>query len=354
MIKINTKHIKAIILILFFICIFAFQKSNYLSIKTTIALFLDSVLPSLFPFILFTNILIQTNFKEYIFYVFKQKGYLIYVGIIGFLCGYPSGAKAAMSLYEQNLISTDEVKYLMTFANNCNPIFILSTVGICFLDNLYFGIVLLISHYLSSIILCIFNLTHNNIIHENNIKSNEFRNNSDKKLHKSFFEMIDVAIKNTFIVLGTILGYITLFNLVFSILQVILTKLNISNNIICILSGLFESTKGIKDIFLNTNISLNITLSIISFILSFSGLSIIFQIYSSIYKAKVKLSHIIKYKLIQGMLSGIITYIILNITTCTKVIKINMLDFNQKIYYLICVCLLFILSSTIKKVTRKN
>lgn len=354
MIKINTKHIKSIILILFFICIFAFQKSNYLSIKTTIALFLDSVLPSLFPFILFTNILIQTNFKEYVVYIFKQKGYLVYVGIIGFLCGYPSGAKAAMSLYEQNLISKDEVKYLMTFANNCNPIFILSTVGICFLDNLYFGIVLLVSHYVSSLILCMLNLTHNNIIHENNIKSNNFKDNSVKKLHKSFFEIIDTAIKNTFIVLGTILGYITLFNLIFSILQVLLTKLNISNNLICILSGLFESTKGIKDVFLNTNMPLNITLCIISFILSFSGFSIIFQIYSSIYKANVKLSHIIKHKFIQGVLSGIITYIILNITTCTKVIKINILDFNQKIYYLICVCLLFIFSSTIKKVTRKN
>jgi len=38
----------------------------------------------------------------------------------------------------------------------------------------------------------------------------------------------------------------------------------------------------------------------------------------------------------------------------TKTITINILDFNQKIYYLICVCLLFIFSSTIKKVTRKN
>lgn len=354
MIKINTTYIKAIILISFFICIFAFQEINYLSIKTTVALFLDSVLPSLFPFILFTNILIQTNFKEYVVSMFKQKGYLIYAGITGFLCGYPSGAKATMSLYEQGLISKNEANYLMTFANNCNPIFVLSTVGICFLDNLYFGIVLLISHYLSSIILCLFNLTHNNIIHENNIKSNEFKNNSYKNLHKSFFEIVDNSIKNTFIVLGTILGYITLFNLAFSILQTFLIKLNISNNIICIISGMFESTKGIKDIFLTTNMPLNITLCLISFVLSFSGLSIIFQIYSSIYKAKVRLSHILKYKFIQGIISAIITYVILNVSNYTNTIKINILDFNQKVYYLICVCLLFIFASTIKKVTRKN
>ncbi len=355
MIKINTNYIKYIILIIFLICLFAFQKTNYICIQTTITLFLNSVMPSLFPFILFTNILIQGDVKNIVTKISKKYGYLLYATLIGFLCGYPSGAKIVQSLYDENAISKKQAKFLMTFCNNANPIFILSTIGICVLDNMSIALLLLICHYLSSIIICIYEFTHMDIIHDNEVKSNSLEKKTSKKLHKSVFEIIDSSIKNTFIVLGTILGYILFFNLLFSMINVVLVKINIPKNIIFILSGIFESTKGINDFYLNSNYSFNITIALISFILSFSGLSIIFQIYSSIIKTGISIIHILKYKIIQGVLSAILTIFSLNICNFSYSIKkLNINQFNANIYYLIIVCLLFILIYAIKKVTRKN
>ena len=158
MIKLNTKLLKVFMLFVCLICIFTFQKSNYISIRNTIGIFLDSVMPSLFPFILFTNVLILSGFSKSIIRYFKKYGNLIYVGVIGFLCGYPMGAKATYSLYAENKITKKQATFLMSFANNCNPIFILSTIGICVLNNFHIGLILLISHYIAAIIICIFNL----------------------------------------------------------------------------------------------------------------------------------------------------------------------------------------------------
>ncbi len=353
MIKFNKKIIKYIIFSLCLFCIFAFQKSNYICIKNTITVFLESVMPSLFPFILFTNIIISCDVSKIINSIFKKNGNLLYAGIIGFLCGYPMGAKATYSLYSENKISKKTANFLMSFANNCNPIFIISTIGICVLNNMYLGILLLFSHYLAALIICIINFTHNNIIHENANFSNSFKENNGKKLHKSMFESIDLSIKSTFITLGNILAFIIIFNLVFSVIETVLIKLNISKNIIYTLSGLFEVTNGTRLFFLNTNFNFNLTIAIISFMLSFSGFSIIFQIYSCIYKIPIKLWHLIKYKLIQGIISGIITYLLLNILTQKNSLNFNIINFNTTSYFIMLVSLLFTIVFTLKKVTRK-
>ena len=353
MIKINTKLLKIFILFACLFCIFTFQKSNYISIRNTIGIFLDSVMPSLFPFILFTNILILSGISKSITKYFKKYGNLIYVSIIGFFCGYPMGAKATYSLYSEGKITKKQATFLMSFANNCNPIFILSTIGICILDNIYIGLILLISHYLAAIIICIFNFTHNDIIHENIENSNIFPKKEDKNLHKSSFEILDMSIKSTFITLGNILAFIIIFNLCFSIIEIILIKLNVSKDIIYSLSGFFEITNGTRLIYLNTNFNFPFTISLISFMLSFSGFSIIFQVYSCIYKAKIKLWYIVKNKLVQGIISSVITYFLMSFNNIQNIQYINIIKFNTASYFVISVSLLFTFIFALKKVTRK-
>lgn len=354
MIKINKKTTSVLLLIICLLFLFIFQQTNYTSVKNTVNVFLSSVLPSLFPFILFTNILINSDTISQVTSIFKKYDNIISVVIIGFLCGYPMGAKITNKYYIDGKISKKQAYFLMSFVNNCNPIFILSTIGICVFNNIYIGLILCISHYLSSLIIGFIYFTHNSIIHENDEKSNVFKQNSIKKLHKSFFEIVDDSIKSSFIVLGNILAFILIFNLIFAIIENILLKLNVSPNIIYTLSSLFEVTNGCRVLYLNASLNTNLVISLISFALGFSGLSIIFQIYSCIYKAGIKLGHILKYKLLQGTLSFIITYLILTIKDnafCS--IKIDLLNFNATSYFILFTSLLFIFVYTIKKVTQK-
>ena len=353
MITLNKKYIKISIFLVCLVLLFTFQKTNYLSVKNTVEIFLSSVLPSLFPFILFTNIITKSNIINLITGIFKKFNNIMTVIIIGFLCGYPMGAKTTYEYYINNKLTKKQALFLMSFANNCNPIFILSTIGICVFNNISIGIILCISHYLSALIIGIIYFLHNNIIHENVEKSNIINKNQDKVLHKNTFEIVDESIKSTLIVLGNIFSFILIFNLIFSIIETVLLKLNVQNSIIYTLSALFEVTNGCRLIYLNSGLSLNMIIFIISFMLGFSSLSIIFQVFSCIYKANIQLSHIIKYKLIQGILSFIITYFITNIKAIPNICTINLNSFSTTSYFVIIVSLLFIFVYSIKKVTQK-
>ena len=163
MITLNKKYIKISIFLVCLVLLFTFQKTNYLSVKNTVEIFLSSVLPSLFPFILFTNIITKSNIINLITGIFKKFNNIMTVIIIGFLCGYPMGAKTTYEYYINNKLTEKQALFLMSFANNCNPIFILSTIGICVFNNISIGIILCISHYLSALIIGTIYFLHNNI-----------------------------------------------------------------------------------------------------------------------------------------------------------------------------------------------
>ena len=245
------------------------------------------------------------------------------------------GAKAVNEYLDKKEITIKQANFLMSFANNANPIFILSTIGIAMYNNIYFGIVLAFSHYLASIIICIFSVLHKNIIHESATNLN-------------------VSIKNTYFTLSQILAYLLLFNVLSDELAYILKTINIPDNTIYIIQGLLESTEGIKNMVLNFTASTNSILILTSFILGFSGICIIFQIYSCIYTKNISIFHILKYKLIQATLSSIITYSILKFANIDNNLSIIILPkLNNYSYFLIFTSILFIFAANIKKVTRK-
>lgn len=99
-------------------------------------LWFQIILPTLFPFILITNLLIQTGSALYIsnalggilcriFKVSKNGSFAV---IAGFLCGYPMGSKAAADLICQGYITEQEGRYLLSFCNNASPVFILNFI----------------------------------------------------------------------------------------------------------------------------------------------------------------------------------------------------------------------------------
>lgn len=323
--KENLKNIFKLLLFFTVLCLLLiFSKTNFESVKNSTNIFLSNILPSLFPFILFTEIILSSNvidmlsniFGSLTKYIFKINKNCTPAIIIGFLCGYPMGAKTITHLYNENKISRKDANKLITFTNNCNPVFILSTIGISIFSNLYIGIILLLSHYISSI--CTFFLvTHTSIIHENLsleklFLKNDTTNASKKCTELTFFEIIKTSILKSFITLGMIFGFIVLFNLSFSIVNEFLIKLNISQNAISFFSGIFEVTKGSLNIY-SLNLPVDLKLITISFLLGFSGLCIIFQVYSVLQENKFKFKILFFSKLVQGIISAFITFVMLKI-----------------------------------------
>lgn len=105
-------------------------------VRTGIKLNLYSVIPSLLPFIVLTNIMLKYNLCECVSYIFKpilSKLFKVssngcFAIIIGFTCGYPMGAKIIGDLYSSQILSKSEAKYLITFCNNCSITFLLNYI----------------------------------------------------------------------------------------------------------------------------------------------------------------------------------------------------------------------------------
>lgn len=374
----NIKNIVNICLFtLILLILLIFSKDNFESVKNTTQIFIYSIIPSLFPFIFFTEFILNTDILntvqnttgKYIAKFFRVSKLSSPAILTGFLCGFPMGAKTVSYLYDTKQISVKESIKLLSYVNNCNPAFIISTIGIGIMYNIKFGILLAVSHYLASLIISFIPYKNSSldIIHENYINLNTLTKKNNIKF-KNIFEVIKVCIKNSFSTLIMIFGFMIIFNLLFSATNKILDIFSVSDNFSALISGLFEVTNGIKKIYA-LPINFDTKLLLISFLTGFSGLCIIFQIYSCISIQGFCFKKLITFKLLHGIISCIITYILLKYTNIYNGITIsvyNSIEEFQKEYYvrnmkisylistLIIILILFIYYLIHKKVAYKK
>jgi len=94
-------------------------------------LWFTKMIPTLFPFMVLSGILIRMNLVKPLCSPFRSLARIlfgveengIFCIIIGFLCGFPMGAKVIGDLYKRNEISLNEAEYLLSFCNNIGPIY---------------------------------------------------------------------------------------------------------------------------------------------------------------------------------------------------------------------------------------
>ena len=311
----NLKYIFLSILITAIICYMLFNSQIVvLSIKTNVDLFLYKLIPSVFPYIFLTNILIESGvifnlsfgLSKIASKTFNITPICCPTIIISLLMGYPNAAKYITTLYTNNLIDSKRAQMLLGFTSNASPAYIISTLGLAFYNSFKLGIILLISHVLSSLILgIILGIKYKNIIQQTSNISYIY-----PKKTKGF-EVISNSIWNTLKTLGLIFCFMAIFS---SITKLICNTLNLNKDFSAIISCITEITNGLCDVSC-ANFDMVIKILITSFGLSFGSLMIIYQIYAVAHKCNVKVFVFIKHKVMQGILSTIITYVLLKITS---------------------------------------
>lgn len=98
---------------------------------TGLTLWFQKMIPALFPFMILSGIMVRMDLTKYFALVlspllkpiFKVSGNGAYCIIMGFLCGFPMGAKVIADLYDRQKISKSEATYLLSFCNNIGPIY---------------------------------------------------------------------------------------------------------------------------------------------------------------------------------------------------------------------------------------
>ena len=283
----------------------------YNSINYSLKLWVNNIIPSLFPFFVFSDILLNYNITEYIPNFIKKSFKLMFnisdnlvtIFILSMISGFPSNARNARMLYDKGKITEEEANHILIFSHFSNPLFILTTISLYFFNNNNVGIILILSHFFSNFLLGIIirnkNKNNNKEINSISISTNNFGN--------TFINAIKRSI-NTILNIG---GIVTIF-LVLSTIITTRFKFNIYNSML--IKCLFAITIGIDAL---SHINLNIIhkLVITSMALSFGGLSVHMQVLAEIINTKIKYRYFLIGRFYQMILSGIITYIICLFTT---------------------------------------
>lgn len=286
------------------------------SVEFSFSIWKSSIFPSLFPFFVISEILINYGFVEFVSELFrplmnklfKVNGSCAYVFIMSLISGFPSSAKYVKEIYNKGLINEKEASKILMFTHFSSPLFILGTI-VTFLNNKEVGLLILLSHYLSNIII---GLLFRNMCPTKNEKykfsfkkSINLMSEARIKNKKSLGEVISNAIINTINTLLLILGTVTLFLIVTTIIDKII---NISPYYQTILNGTIEMTQGLKYISI-LDIPLKLKTIISVMFISFGGISVHTQILSIISDTKIKYFPFLCARIIHTLLSGILVYI---------------------------------------------
>ncbi len=115
----------------------------------------DVLFPSLFPFFVISEVLlgfgvvhlIGTLLDPMMRPLFRIPGAGGFVAAMGYVSGYPVGAKLTAKLWEQKMVNREEGERLVAFTTSSDPIFLIGAVSIGFFHDPKIGLLLALSHY---------------------------------------------------------------------------------------------------------------------------------------------------------------------------------------------------------------
>lgn len=295
-------------IILLFFSMLLLPKEVFEGAANGLLLWFHTVLPTLLPFVIVSNLLIYTNSICYIsrflgpvlkkiFHVSENGSFAI---LTGFLCGYPMGAKVTADLVHTKRISLSEGQYLLSFCNNTSPMFIISYIVLQNFKNeqLIFPalIILLLPPVLCSFLFRIYHkpkpLPAADLIRQQNTICFQF-------------QIVDNCIMSAFETITKVGGYIMLFSILIKIAES--TPINITA-FHTFLLPLLEITNGIPLLLHTYKTDLFHYLTVF-FLASFGGFCAVAQTSSMIQQTRLSIIPYIIEKLITALVTSLFAFL---------------------------------------------
>lgn len=270
-----------------------------------------AIIPSLFPFFVFSKILIKADFcsilKKYTAFIFRPlfnvngSGSLAF--IIGILSGYPAGAYVVCELYTKGIITKNEAHRLLPFCNNSGPLFIIGTVGAVMLKNAKTGIFLYAIHIISALLvgLCF------RFYKKNEANLTWSKTSKETKEISHFGKIFTDSVSASVLSVLTICGFIVVSSCLFSVISPFLDIVFKNSATCAIFKGIFEITLGINDL---SGIALDKghSLILISALLGFGGICVFFQVTGALALTDLSAKTYFWGKIMQSAFSSLICY----------------------------------------------
>lgn len=272
--------------VLFFLL---FPKTVCAGAKEGLTLWFYTVMPALLPFMIISGFMMKERITEpvnrlaapFLSVFFGIPHYMCYPVVIGFLSGFPLGAKVTGQMYLEQEITKEEAEYLLSFCNNASPMFLTGFVGVeCLRLKMPVEIFLFIlfSAWISSFF-------SRRKYYRKTYSETAGKLRHARQPHTGIVEALDGSIMDSFVTMAKIGGYILLFSI---LIRIILDFVPVDHSLKYILIGLLEVTAGGK-VFSGISLVPWLKYSIFVGLCAFGGISSVFQTASVLRKSGLSL-----------------------------------------------------------------
>ena len=296
--------------IAFAVGLLIFSRSPAQNIRNSLTLCYTTVIPSVFPFMVISAFLINTGvyrvlgklLSRPIRWLFGCSESSVCSVILGFLCGYPIGASSAAALYDRGEISKSEFERLLTFVNNPGAAFVVGGIGAGLFNSAEIGKTLYISVILSAIICGV-----STRIFYSHSEALPRKSSDDSSISVS--GSLTLALSESAINMLNVCACVLFFSVPVGIIKDLIDPLSFPPLAGALLSSFFEISGGVSATSLLTPPL--VALMVCAFACSWSGLSVHLQVFSVCRGRNISFAPYLLSKLLQGLLSPILTFIYL-------------------------------------------
>ncbi len=272
------------------------------AVSDSLSLCASQLIPALFPCMVLTELICSSGLAETVSRLLIPISDLLglpRVGasalLLGAIGGFPNGAVAARRLYESGHLTKSEAERLIAFSNNSGLAFCISGVGVSLYGNARLGLTLWAIQLGSALLLAA-------TTRRSRPKVSEKSTSSKPRLSLGMlFRLLASAVTNASATMLKVCAFSVFFGVVGRVVTDILPKLPA-----LIVISFCELTLAVRLAASEGRLGLAFT----AFALGFGGFGIHSQIASVLADSKLSMRKLFAVKLLQGLISALITVII--------------------------------------------
>ena len=273
-----------------------------------------AVLPSLFPFMVLSELLVASGAGEWLLSPLSRPlGKLLGLSraggcalVLGLACGFPTGARGALLALEKGTLTRAECERVLACSSIPSAAFLVSTVGGALWGNVNFGVLLYAFAVFSALLSGFFVY----VMQKRPKKELDFSSARPRLSIRFDAQMLTTAIKNATLNTLLICAYVVFFFTLTGAVSLILGRFGASKSTHAILSALLELSGGVSASARLANRSLAAVLT--GAAVGWSGLSVHCQMLSLCEGHDVSLRPYLAAKLMQAVILSVMSLLFAN------------------------------------------
>ncbi len=255
---------------------FLYSEVAISSMSHGLLLCVTTVIPSLFPFMVLSELFISSGAAELLGKILgRPLAHLFGISpegalavLLGFICGFPIGSKCALSLYRRGRISKQELEHLTVFCNNPSSAFLISAVGVGIFGSKRFGLLLYAAHLVSAMLIGMVSGIYYR-------KFPTSQKSNAQNTHSGFVSAFSDAVTGSASSMLYICAFVVFFSVLGGYITLLCDSLDVPALFRVLLCGFFEMTGGVSAA---SALPLYLAAPICALLCGWSGLSVHFQL----------------------------------------------------------------------------